>query len=430
MSADGAAPLLRQARAAKRLARLPIFTERDYLIANPDVAQAGIDAVTHALQNGAAEGRTLFSETALARAYGRAGRRDTAAGSAGSRRGYDAARAGHRCAILVHSLSDEAYRETAQDLAADLGGLGFDIEVLDETADPWGDHGTPIVVAPHDFFSLGLGQLWAEPSIVGDMLVVMDDPAESVEGGRCLRPLLDARGAIELSAVGAELWAEADIPTFRLLPKVRVRDRWLEAADLGHPLMLAAPERAREAECHPLDWSRRPLDLLFFARESPRRNAALGRLAGSLAPHRCFVYAQQGIVSKAEERLHRGAHWRISGHLSTQARLTLHVSEGRFPALERRRIVVQAMAGGSTVVSTSRFADPGLEPGSHYFHEDAKHIGHMINWLIVDPDGRRAAERVRDRAFDRIAAVNRDRNRLAGLGAFLVDRGGPEGRVP
>lgn len=415
--------------AEERLSRLPIFTARDYLAANPDVAQAGVDAVRHALVDGAREGRKLFVDTALARAYGRPAR------SIGldipSRVPSEWAKPTEtpRCSVFVHSRSDASYREVADGLAADLISLGFDVMVADERVDPLADHGTAIFVAPHDFFRLGLGPLWAEPSVIGKGFIVVDDPVESIEGGQTLRALLDARGVIDLSIVGAGIWREAEIPTHHLPLRVRLRSNWLDPSDLNHPLMMGAPAQAHRLDCDPLAWNDRPLDVLFFGRESPRRNAVLGRLAAALASHRCFIYAQQGVGSKIDERLHRGADWRISGHLSTQARLTLHVSEGRFPALERRRLVQQAMAGGSAVVSTARFTDAQLEPGRHYFHDDAVHIAGLIEWLIVDPDGQRAAERVRERAFDHIATLNRDPLRTTGLRAFLLARHTEKGRT-
>ena len=405
-------------RASARLARLPIFSAEDYLALNPDIAAAGADPLEHALRDGIPEGRPLFTELALARAYGWAAQQPSLPDASPPRCPPPAVKR-HRCSVFVHSRSEAAAREAAAALMNDLAADGIAATLRDESADRGGDHGTAVFVAPHDFFNLGLGPLWNDPAILADGIVHIDEAFVSGQIQPVIGPLLQARGVIDASAVGIAVWRAAGIPALHRRPPVPLRQRWIDEADLSNPLMRAAPPSTRVLSCDPLEWERRPLDVLFFDRHSPRSDARLGRLAAALAPHRCYIYTRQDVRGTVEERIRRDAHQRIAGHLSTAAKLTLHVSDDRLPSLDRRRIVEQAMAGGSVVVSDIAFIGSDLRPDVHYLRDAPHRLGDLIGWLLLDPDGQRTAERIRERAFDWIASNNRATGRATALGAFI-----------
>ena len=400
-------------RASARLASLPIFSAADYLALNPDVAAAGSPPLVHALAAGLSEDRRLFTEVALARAYGTAVRQAPAPAP------RPGAGPGHRCSVFVHSRAEAGNREAAAALADDLAADGLEVSLRDERAEPGGGHGTPLFVAPHEFFASGLGASWDRPAILADAVLYLDAPLESVDVRNSLRTLLDARAVVDTSAVNVPIWQAAGIPTLYHRPPVALRDRWIERADLFDPLMRAAPPGARVASRDPLDWRDRPIDVLFFDRDGPVRTARLARLASSLAPHRTYVYAFQDDRGSTEDRVRRAARRRIAGHLATCARLTLHLNDGRLPSLDRRRVVEQTLACGSVVVTDTAFAASDLEPDVHYFQAAAPRLGALVDWLLLDPEGRRAAERARDRAFAYIADNNRPNGRAALLGAFV-----------
>ena len=402
-------------RAIERLSRLSVFEPAFYLEANPDVAQAGADPLVHAATHGIREGRPVLSDRAMARAYGQG------ATARADHQGPSCSRLGRaRASVFVHSLSDDAYRDLAASLVLDLASVGFEVVQRDEKADHRAEHGISLFVAPHEFFTLGRGPLWRDPELLGKGFVVLDDPFGSPVCLRSLAAVLEAKGVIETATVGAGVWTEAGIPTFRLETHAGLRSTWLDPSDLDHPLLLAAPEEASSWDYAPLEARPRPLDLLFFDENTPHRSAALGRLAPRLSRHRCYIYCQQPLSIKAEEYLHRTGHWRISGHLSGFSYLTLNLTADWLPCFQKRRVVDQAMAGGSVVISDVRFAEPSLKAGFHYLTEDARHLGDLIDWLLLDPEGKQVVERTRMRAFDRLATRNLRTRTRDGLRDFLL----------
>ena len=411
-------PLTAETR--RRLARVSIFGNAAYLRLNPDVAQAGFDATLHAMHHGVQEGRELFSETEIAHAYGSAARdlsRATASEVTNVNLHPD-----HppRVTVFVHSLSDLRTRDAARGLIRELRQARVSVSLRNETADHLSDHGVMVFVAPQDFFTIGSGVLWWDREILKNGFVYNTASIATVDGRRAFAAILNARGVIEPSPVWARLWAQAEVATLQVDPPVALRSRWLEPSDRLHPLILGAPTSARHDYQTMLPWHDRPLDLLHFDRDTERRNTFFGRHATSFAKHSTYLYLQQGAAGFVEERMHRRAHTRIFGHLATQARLTLNLAESRYPTLDRYKIIHQAIAGGSVVVSDVEFVDASLRSGLHYFHEDSKHIEPLIDWLLLDGDGHRAAERVRQASLDFLSTRNGDQERAARIAAFLT----------
>ncbi len=415
---SGGALLGSSRRAEERFARLPVFSESDYFALNPDVAQAGAKASEHALLHASREGRAMFLQSAIARAYGSAALESATSAQVDevTPQNSDFTRIAGCFTIFVSSMSGIGHKDLASSLQNDFLSVGYHCELLDETANYLEDHGTCIFVAPHDFFFKGLGQLWQSEQIIAESYVLNTETISSESGMRALPIILSARGVLDISVASHWIWRSACLPSFIYEARVRFRETWLQPRDCSHPLFSAMPVVARKQRCNPFLWRCRPVDVFFFGDFNKRRSAFFAQSASVFSQFKGFSYLRQGSVDREPDL----AHERIVGHLSCKAKVTLHISEDGLPAFYRPRIINQTLAGGSVLVSDTRFLETTCLAGVHYFNEDSKHIPHLIKWLIEDSDGQKEAEMVRRAVFDLIQDTNRDVTRPKRLVSFLM----------
>ncbi len=394
-----------------------MFSESDYFTLHPDVAQAGANASEHALLHAAREGRAMFLQSAVARAYGSAALDLAMMAQVDETvsRDLSGTTIGGCFTLFVSSMSHSGYRDLALSLQNDLLSAGYDCDLLDETANYLEDYGTCIFIAPHEFFFKGIGQLWRSDQIIAESFILNTETISSESGMRALPIILSARGVLDISIASHWIWRTTRLPCFHYEPGVRLRETWLQPRDSSHPLFLAMPVVARKQRCNPLEWKSRPIDLLFFGAFNARRSIFFAQSASVFSQYVSFIYLQQGLIDHEPDP----AHERIIGHLSCKAKVTLHISKDGLPPFDRLRVVNKTFAGGSVLVSDTRFLDVRCLAGVHYFHEDVKHIPHLAEWLINDSEGQKKAETVRRAAFDLIQEMNRDTARAKHLADFL-----------
>ena len=392
----------------ERLTALTFFDVEDYLALNPDLRGGGVDPAQHAFRHGLAEGRTAFRREAIARAWGQASAGPATPTPTETSSVDAAAAACPPVSILVSTGSDPSDIALAADLAESLTRSGVAAVLKDETSSPDGDHGLPVVVAPHSFFNVGLGALWARSDAVERSLVFNTAPLHHRAFERSLPWLLRSRGVLDASPQAARIFQASGWPALLMRFATPLRSRWLAPTDLGHPLVQALPGVARRLDFDPWDWETRPVDIAFFDPLSARRSAVLRRQAAALAERPCFVYGAQGGRDSLDESVERRSHHRLAGHVSGHAKITLQLAKDDFPQFDWHRCVTQIMASGSLVVSDTPGSHPDDDIGRHVFRDDARHLAALTRWLLDDADGRRAASSAREsaaRAIDRTDPV-------------------------
>lgn len=387
-----------------RLVGLPFFSEAEYLELNPDVARAGIAAAEHALRYAQAEGRPMFRRERLARAWGEAvlatGRSLPAFQPGRVAIASDTFDGTPAITIRVSSRSDPAEAALAAGLAEALAASAIEVTLVDETANPSGDAGRSIVVAPHVFFDEGLGRLWSGDALVERSLLFNTVPINSSAFKRALPHILRCRGVLDASAQVVHLFRGAGMAALHVRLASPIRERWLVESDDDDPLVRAMPAAGRGAAFDAATWEGRPLDLSFFGHHSPRRSAVLRRHAEAFAERPCFLFMAHRSPDPLEEAVAWRRSFRIAGHVSARSRITLLLAEDEFLHFDWQRCIVQAMASGSVVVSDTACPHPDYEPGTHLFQDDVRHLADLSRWLLDEPDGRKAAGDARARAFD------------------------------
>ena len=387
-----------------RLVGLPFFSEADYRDLNPDVARAGIPAAEHALRYALAEGRPMFRRERLASAWGEAmtatARSAAAVPPDSIARVRETSDGVTAVTVRVSSRSDPAEAALAAGLAEALAASAFGVTLVDETADPSGEAGFSIVVAPHVFFDEGLGRVWSGDALVERSLMFNTVPIQSPALRRALPYLLRGRGVLDASAQIAHMFGGAGMSALHVRLASPIRERWLVDGDDDDPLVRAMPAAGRGAAFDAAAWEGRPLDLSFFGRHSARRSTILRRHAETFAARPCFLYTAHRSPDPLEEAVAWRRSFRIAGHVSARSRITLLLAEDEFPHVDWQHCIAHAMASGSVVVSDTGCPHPDFQAGTHLFQDDLRHLADLSRWLLDEPDGRQAARDARARAFD------------------------------
>ncbi|WP_237479908.1 hypothetical protein [Lichenibacterium dinghuense] len=391
-----------------RLLALPFFDARDYLALNPDLDPGRVDPADHAFRHGLTEGRPIFRRQSLAGAWGRASLDVTAHAPAVPQAVEADPDACPRVSVFVSTASDPVEVALAADLTESLALAGVTAVLKDQSESPEADHGLPIVVAPHSFFHAGKGLLWAGTDAIERSLTFNTAPMHRRSFTLALPWILRSRGVMDVSPEAVQIFRSSGLHAFLMRIAAPLRNRWLEASDLSHPLIQSLPQAARRLDFDARAWDERPIDVAFFDVLTTRRGSILRRQAPALAARPCFLYTAQGGRDLLDERVERRSHHRLSGHVSAHAKVTLHLSEDEFPYFDWYRCMARTVASGSIVVSDIRPAHPDPEIADLVFHDDERHLGEMIRWLLDDEDGRRFASTARETAARTIVRPDTD----------------------
>jgi hypothetical protein len=397
------------ATAIARLRRFSVYRDEDYLALNPDVMRSDLDPASHAICYGAFEWRRLFT-------LGRVGEMLAAVGPPPADETGSAARRLGSVAVFVNSNGNAFMREIAEGLAGDLRDVGAQVRLLDETASRADRHDIAIFVAPHEFFALGEGRQWMRDEVVRAAFMFGTEQVQTPWFARSLPFVFMSRGVIDMSYQAAELLRATGLAAIDYLPSSRLAVPALTEDDRLHPLFLGLPDAAKRRS--PEVFADRPIDVVFFGTESPRRNEFFKSNADAFGAFRtCFQVrsAQAGPIKLSGGDASLG---RLAAHVSGQAKIALNIHQDETASFEWHRMVRLGMAGGCVVVTEPSTRQRGFEPGVHYLEATADRIPELLAWLLRTQEGRAEAERVVRNAIavvsDRAAAC-REAARVCGF---------------
>ncbi len=385
-------------KSVRRLAALTLFSEKDYCEMHPGAAAGNeFDACVHAFCHGAPQGGPLFNPEQIARSLAlvSASLINESAPSKSFQARAEAFRTRYPVAsIYVSSLGNTFMKEIAGDLAVDLRRAGIDVSVRDENSDMAGLLPLSIVVAPHEFFTLGAGKDWMRDTVVSSSFVYNTEQMHTPWFAKALPAILASPGVFDISPQAARLFEGAGIPSMHLEPGAVLQTRWLEDVDLDHPLIDALPAEAKGLTFDPSGWVERPIDVSFFGSESARRESFFGRNASTFAKLSSFIYYRRQWHGPILDHTEGRSLTRIAGHVAGYSKISLNIHRDEFPYFEWHRMVRQGMGSGSLVVTDPCLPHPHLKPGEHFLQEEARHIPNLLEWLIFDADGQCEAGRV------------------------------------
>jgi hypothetical protein len=422
-------------KSARRLAAMALFSEKDYHEMHPGAADGrDVGAFYHALCYGAPQGGPLFKPEQIARSLANASGSsiDEPLPSAPVVSSFhDRAEAFREqypnATIYVSSLGNTFMKEIAGDLALDLRRAGMDVAVRDENSDIASMPPLSIVVAPHEFFTLGAGKEWMRDAVVSASFVYNTEQLHTPWFAKAMPAILASQGVFDISPQAARLFGEAGIPAMHLEPGATLQTRWLEDADMDHPLVDALPTNAKGQIFDPGAWIGRPIDVSFFGSESARRESFFGRNAATFAKLSSFIYYRRQWHGPILDYTEGRSLTRLAGHVAGYSKISLNIHRDEFPYFEWHRMVRQGMASGALVVTDPCLPHPHLRPGEHFFEEEARHIPNLLEWLIFDADGQRDAQRVLKNTADLLSSNEANLVRTDAILSFLSKQLGGTG---
>jgi hypothetical protein len=364
-----------------------LFDGASYLAAHDDVAASGMDGFLHYVAYGIEEGRRLdlpaeaLRELAGIPLESLVARRVAAQARA---RGFDPDQPStpETVAIFASSLGNFFFRQIADRVAAGFRAAGCRVYRLDQNSQRPDDVTIDFVIAPHEFFLLGAGPRWRDAIDLTRSIVFNTEQPGTPWYFRALRYGTGAGTLVDLSPQSAAMLPGLGFPRSGFLPlgpvagapvpDEPIRDRVLGLEDV--------PVHAGAAGGD-IPWNERPIDVLFLGTLTPRRSAALGALAPTLARHRCFIHAPTGFG-----RPLRGAKGQIdeahSRWLASQSKVLINIHRGEFPYFEWHRVVMLGAEQGAVVVSEPSLPVPGIQPGCHYVSADIDAMPSVIERLL------------------------------------------------
>jgi hypothetical protein len=381
---------------AKFLNTTGLFDRDAYTRAYPDVAKSGLDPLHHFVRVGIQAGRQFTSRETIARLWREVLRADAAA--APEIPVTDVSR--NKVALYVSSLGNFFMSEIAEVLKAGFAEAGVQAQVHDQSGQPQRDATHHIVVAPHEFFTLGEGRRWASDDFVSRAILFSTEQLQTQWFALSLVFLLRAKAVADMNGQNAAILRKAGIRAAVVQPgyapafaPFAPQAKFSDAAEFKS---LPAGLRHYDGTCD--HFSARPLDVLFLGTTSPRREKVLAGYAEKFAGLNTFIYATRMTKPLAPGQ-NPMASSQVSAAFLQRTKILLNLHRDEYTYFEWWRLM-QAFWHKAVVVTEPCFPHPLFKPGEHFFEEAPRHIPHLIAWLARAPDGQAKAEEVRGRAFE------------------------------
>lgn len=288
--------------------------------------------------------------------------------------------------LLASSRGGFFFRELRAFLAGGLRMAGWDVVEADERASAVS--GIPIVIGPHEFFSIGEGVEWlSTENLEGSVLVATEQP-QSLWFREFAPAWALAAAVVDISPNGAEAWRRIGVQA-EWLPL-----GWYDGCDpfdcvpstLNAPAGVDVPLASGPLAEEPVDrWEDRPIDVLFVGAWTPRRERMLRDLRERLADRRWFVHMPsdrdplQGAGRAAIDTATFVA-------LARRSKVLLNVHRDDAPFWEWQRIVWRGLWQRALVVTEpTGITVHGVEAGRDFIEAGAAEIDAALRDVFSSP---------------------------------------------
>lgn len=383
----------------KFLLQTGLFDREEYVRTYPDVAASGLDPLPHFLLIGIHGGRRFASRGTIDRLW----REVLEAAPAPPLPEAPAGAGQYRAAIYVSSLGNFFMREMADLLKAGFDDAGVAAQIVDENAEePQATH--HIVVAPHEFFILGVGRRWATEKFLRRAVMLSTEQLQSTWFARSLQFLLRAKAVAEMNEQSAMVLRKAGVRAFAVQPGYSSAFKAFAAPDDQTPAAVLdrIPLAARSLDAQTATFSARPLDLVFLGSRTPRRERLLEGYASSFASLQTVAHCplmDRPLRAESDPM----ASTAVTVALLRRTKLLLNLHRDDYAYFEWWRLM-QAFWLKTVVVTEPCFPHSIYKPGMHFFEAPTPEIPELVDWLARSPEGHAKAEEVRERAYDQLVA--------------------------
>lgn len=292
--------------------------------------------------------------------------------------------------VLASSAGNFYFRELQRFLVDGLARRGWQVRAADERAARI--DGVPIVVGPHEFFSVGDGPDWLTADNLRAAVLVSTEQPRSFWTQAFARATALAGAVVDLSPAGVRAWASAGVGA-----------EWLPLGwspgcgafdDLSATSAMAiAPEVGVVAgvlpEVRDDAWNARPIDVLFVGAASPRRERWLARLQRQLPEARWLVHLPTDATP-----IGGGVDTAQMVALARRSKVILNLHRDDTHYFEWQRIVWRGLWQRALVVTETCEAVPGLVAGRDYLEAPVDGLAGTLR-DVLSPAGVARADAVR-----------------------------------
>jgi hypothetical protein len=334
-----------------------------------------------------------------------------------------------RVGLYTSSLGNRFFNEYTALLAAGLRHWGADVCLLDENSQRPADLALECVVAPHEFFYLGQGPLWAAELNLDRLVLVTTEQMHTGWFASTLPYLARAPLILDIHLQTAEGMRSLGLPA-HFLPLGYLPDYLPFAAKLdlpNIPALRSLPPRVRSYTPSITDAFRdRPIDVLFVGGATERRRRFFATSSTALSPFWCFLFMPEKGPYLASDSLNLGGDAIVG--LSQRSKILLNLHRTELSYFEFERIVHHGIWQRTLVVTEPCTPVPGFRAGEHFIQSSLEDMPDMLRFLLTTEEGATLAESVRQRAYDALVRDVRLDTTLAALGPLLLaGEGTPDG---
>lgn len=302
-------------------------------------------------------------------------------------------------AIYTSSAGNFFHAELADLLAHGLRASGlFRVERRDETTAPASHLQEHLVVAPHEFFTLGGGMRSPEElSFRRRCTLLLAEQPGTKHFALCLPYAAQAKLVLDVNLQSLALLRGAGLPAF-FFPVGYDPD--FEAFAPGRPCPSDTPGPGVSfAGLAATDPAARPIDVFFTGVLTRRRAAFFAEHARFFAARRCFLSLPTPHTPLGVD-VPSALGTEAATALSQRSKILLNVHRDDRAYFEWHRIAIRGFWQKTLVVSEPSLRPPGVEPGVHLLEAELHDIPALLGWLLDTEEGRRKAESVRQAAFE------------------------------
>ena len=317
--------------------------------------------------------------------------------------------------IIASSRGNFYFRELRDFLIRGLQQVGWTVRGADETVSSI--DGIPIVVGPHEFFSIGDGIEWFSHENLRAAVLVGTEQPQSLWNQEFAPVFANAGAVVDISPNGTNGWCAKGIAA-EWIPL-----GWYDSCDpfdrLPEGLMCPNGFIGKMPSGSLCDqqsdlWDNRPIDVLFIGSKSPRREKILNALRKELHELNWFVF----MPSDKDPLLTTGTSAIDSATfvaLARQSKILLNLHRDDTAFWEWQRIVWRGLWQRALVVTEDTgTVVPPLVAGEDFIEVAAHQMAKTIGSLCTGLEQRQHADSIR------ISGTHKARERLTFCKAVKV----------
>jgi hypothetical protein len=291
------------------------------------------------------------------------------------------------------------FRELRDYLVTGLRQTGWTVRADNEEAGHC--DGVPIIVGPHEFFSVGRGVEWLSAENLRSAVLVNTEQPQSLWFQAFERALALGGAVLDLNPAASDAlvargvnagwlplgWYPDCGPFDRVPTGLAAPPGWnVELADGTLPGLDADP------------WEGRPIDILFIGSHSPRRARWIGALQHAVPDANWRVHLPSDI-QPLRDRCAASIDTATCIALARRSKILLNVHRDDTPYFEWQRIVWRGLWQRSLVVTEPAGRVPGLAAGRDYVEVRVEQMAAMLRRLLTTTAGMRQADQIRRAGF-------------------------------